>query len=104
MLTFSTLRSGRNVTGVLYVTVVGSSEPSLTLSGHNDSIISATFSPDGKYISTLAFDGFGKLWNATSGEAIHTITTTGGQNWLTRFSPDSRQLLISSSGGKNNVI
>ncbi|KAF2682998.1 WD40 repeat-like protein [Lentithecium fluviatile CBS 122367] len=67
---------------------------SLKLTGHTDSIMSSAFSPDGKLVLTAAWDASAKLWNATTGELVHTFENTGGQNWIARFSPDGTHLLI----------
>ncbi|KAF2117916.1 WD40-repeat-containing domain protein [Lophiotrema nucula] len=76
----------------------------LTLSGHTDSLMSAVFSPDGKYVATAAWDGYGKLWDATTGKLIHDFGPfTGQQNWLARFSPDGTQVII-SVGGRAHVM
>ncbi|KAI1736422.1 hypothetical protein F4680DRAFT_432125 [Xylaria scruposa] len=70
----------------------------VTLVGHTDSIMSSAFSPDGKYVSTAAWDGYAKVWNASTGELLHTFGPTGGQNWLTNFSPDGKYVLMTNAG------
>ncbi|KAJ4292588.1 hypothetical protein N0V90_009251 [Kalmusia sp. IMI 367209] len=68
----------------------------LTLDGHTDSVTSATFSPDGKYVATAAWDGKGKLWSAQDGSFIADFESTTAQNWVTRFSPDSKYVAIAA--------
>jgi WD40 repeat protein len=70
----------------------------LTLVGHTDSIMSAVFSPDGSLVSTAAWDGSGKVWNATTGELLHTFGPSGGQDWITTFSPDGRWVSVANAG------
>ncbi|KAJ2993604.1 hypothetical protein NUW58_g1788 [Xylaria curta] len=75
----------------------------VTLAGHTDSIMSSAFSPDGKYVSTAAWDGYAKVWNASTGELLHTFGPTGGQNWLTNFSPDGKYILMTNAGNEPSV-
>lgn len=46
---------------------------SKTLEGHYNSVLSATYSPDGKYIASGSKDRTIKIWNAKSGECIKTL-------------------------------
>lgn len=83
----------------VFVYDVDDPSKNLTLNQHSDSVMSAIFSPDGKYIATAAWDGYGKLWNATSGELVYSFGPSGGQNWLTRFSPDGKYVLVAVGSG-----
>jgi WD40 repeat protein len=99
----------------LYSYDLDSPGSNVTFTGHTDWIMSAAFSPDGSYISTAAWDGTGKLWNAKTGELLHTWgpfvgyygpdnTTYTLQNWLTNFSPDGKYVLLSiGAGGPTRV-
>lgn len=69
-------------------------EARLTLGGHSDDIMSASFSPDGKYVATAAWDGKGKLWSASNGAFLSDFESSTAQNWVTRFSPNSKYLAI----------
>lgn len=90
--------------GVAYVYNLDDPTFNLTLSGHEDWIMSETFSPDGKMISTASWDGTAKLWDASTGQLLHTLGPFGGQNWLTRFSPDGKNVLVSIGPGAKPVI
>lgn len=72
----------------------------LTLTGHRDSIMSAAYSPDSKYISTTSWDQTVRLYNATNGEFVRSFGPTGGQNWFTNFSPDGKYLLVATGNEK----
>jgi WD40 repeat protein len=84
---------------LIYVYDLDNPDSGLTLSGHVNSIMSQVFSPNGKYISSASWDGTMKLWNATTGELIQSFQT-GGQNWLTRFSPDNAYVLLAIGNGQ----
>jgi WD40 repeat protein len=47
----------------------------LTLKGHQGSLSNAAFSPDGRFIATASFDGTTKLWDASTGENLLTLST-----------------------------
>jgi TIR domain/WD domain, G-beta repeat len=57
------------------------SEPELTLSGHEGSVNSAAFSPDGKRIVTASEDKTARIWNAATGKPIGE-PLKGHQGWL----------------------
>jgi len=91
----------RNNQAVIYE--VDDPAANLTLVGHTDSIMSAVFSPDGSLVSTAAWDGSGRVWNATTGELLHTFGPSGGQDWITTFSPDGKWVSVASAG-KNPAV
>jgi len=84
----------------------------LNLSGHTDAVMSATFSPDDKYITTTAWvrilsiisisakmltfsqDGYVKVWDATTGELVHNFGPSGGQNWLALYAQNGTSILV----------
>jgi WD40 repeat protein len=85
--------------GLAYAYDLDNLSYNLTLSNQSDWVMSAAFSPDGRYISTAAWDGSAKLYNASTGDVVHTFAPTGGQNWLTNFSPDGKYVLFSIGPG-----
>ena len=61
------------------------------------------FSPDGRFLA--AFDvadreGYVAVWDAMDGRLLHTPTDLGGAAWSTIFTPDSRELLVSTIEGE----
>ena len=70
------------------------------LSGHEDSVNSATFSHDGRLLASASTDRAIKLWNLESGRAVHTLE--GRIRWGVgvEFSSDDRQL-VSARGRWN---
>lgn len=73
-------------------------ELNINLVGHSNPVMSAAFSPDGTLVSTAAWDGYGKLWNASTGELLHDFGPSGAQNWETNFSPDEKYVLVANAG------
>ena len=69
--------------------------------GHNQSLFSEAFSPDGQYVLTGGKDGSVCLWETTSGLEVRrfkTGTSIGGVRSVA-FSPDERFVLASISVG-----
>jgi len=74
----------------------GQSEPKLVLPiGHTNRVFSAQFSPNGKSIVTVSNDKTAKVWDATSGNLIHTLE--GNSKMV--VSPDGRLIGTASSDG-----
>jgi WD40 repeat protein len=66
-------------------------------------IFAADVSRDGKYVLSGGSDGFIKIWDMYSGEAVRVIKAHPGINGVTsaQFSPDGKFIL---SGGGDNII
>lgn len=64
---------------------------------HSDAIMWVGSSPNSKLIATSSWDRTVCLWNATTGELVHTLRGSHGQNWAARFSPDGK-LIAAGSG------
>lgn len=70
----------------------------IVLTGHTNPVMSAAFSPDGKLVSTASWDSYGKVWDALTGELIHSFGPTNAQNWKTNFSPDQKYVTVAQAG------
>ena len=68
--------------------------------GHSDWVRDIAFSHDGRYLATGSNDATVKLWNASSGRELHTLTGVG-QVWTVAFSQDTHYL---ASGVSNGTI
>ena len=64
-----------------------------TLHGHTERVPAVAFSPDGTTIASGLRDGTVKLWNAKTGENIHTYR---GGGYAVAFSPDGKTLAARS--------
>ena len=64
-----------------------------TLPGHTERIPAVAFSPDGTTVASGLRDGTVKLWNAKTGENIHTYR---GGGYAVAFSPDGKTLAARS--------
>jgi hypothetical protein len=67
------------------------------LEGHQNFVISMSFSPDGKILATGSLDKTIKLWNVATGKEIRTLQ--GHQNHVVSvsFSPDGKTLATGSA-------
>ena len=78
-----------------------SNKPIARLLGHQKQVNHVTFSPDGLFIASAAFDNHVKLWNARDGKFMFTLRGHVGPVYMTCFSPDSRLLV---SGSKDTTL
>jgi len=83
--------------GIIYVHSLDDPKYNLTIHGHDDWVAGTAFSPDGKYVSTASRDGYGKLWDSTSGKLVRSFGKFVGRTLGTSFSPDGQWVLMSSS-------
>ncbi|KAK4441876.1 hypothetical protein QBC34DRAFT_458153, partial [Podospora aff. communis PSN243] len=72
-----------------------------TLEGHNYSVSSVAFSPDGQQLASGSGDQTIKIWDTTSGQCLQTLE--GHSSWVSSvtFSPDGQQL---ASGSGDQTI
>jgi WD40 repeat protein/energy-coupling factor transporter ATP-binding protein EcfA2 len=67
--------------------------------GHNKSVTSVSFSPDGKTLATGSGDNTIKLWNVETGQEIRTLTGHNSNVNSVSFSPDGKTLATGSDDG-----
>ncbi|NDH05463.1 hypothetical protein EBX93_05990 [bacterium] len=78
--------------------------PSSILKGHNETIYSLVFSPNGKQVVTGSFDKTIKVWDAVTGKEIRTLTGPQGHKQMVlsvAVNPDGS--LIASGSSDNNA-
>src|SRR6185436_500579 len=64
---------------------------------HDGSVLALAFSGDGRRIATSAYDELVHVWEAATGKEVFGTELKGPADALA-FSPDSKQLVASSSG------
>lgn len=69
-----------------------------TLKGHTSRVWRATFSRDGKFLSTCSFDNSARIWNVSTGEEAHNLQH---KSWVSdaEFNPSGSRLLTTSGDG-----
>jgi WD40 repeat protein/serine/threonine protein kinase len=70
----------------------------LTLAGHTGDVAAVAFSPDGSRLGTSSEDGTAKVWDATTGEELLTLSGHGRILDLA-FSPDGTRLATAGTDG-----
>lgn len=78
-----------------------SEKPVARLLGHQKQVNHVTFSPDGLFIASSAFDNHVKLWSARDGRFLYTLKGHVGPVYMSAFSADSRLLV---SGSKDTTL
>ena len=68
-----------------------------TLLGHESTIYSVAFSPDGKLVATGSDDYTSKLWDAETGKELMTLRGHTGEVRSVAFSPDGKLLATASA-------
>jgi len=68
---------------------------------HDNMVLSAQFSPDGKRIATGCMDGTARIWDAQTGQPLTPPMKHDGQAFSVAFSPDGR---ILASGSNDKTI
>jgi WD40 repeat protein len=81
---------------VVKVWEVGSWREVATLRGHDDSVLSVNFSPDGKFLASGSRDKTVKVWEVGSWQKVATLKGHGGDVYSVSFSPDGKFLASGS--------
>ncbi|HJZ23557.1 MAG TPA: hypothetical protein VJ201_03820, partial [Candidatus Babeliales bacterium] len=59
-------------------------------------VYSASFSPDGRWVVTASDDHTARIWDAATGQVIHTLQGHQGAIYSASFSPDGQRIVTSS--------
>jgi WD40 repeat protein len=63
---------------------------------HEKDVLSARFSPDGKWVLTTSEDWTARVWNARTAEPLSPVLRHSAKVWMGAFSPDSRWVATGS--------
>ncbi len=67
---------------------------------HPDAVSDATFSPDGRWIVSVAIDGSATLWEASSGKRLTDLGSYDGARSTAAFAPDGVRLATGTASGQ----
>lgn len=78
---------------------VRASQQIFTLAGHTGAVNDTAVSPDARWIATVSEDNSVKIWNAATGQEVHTLVASTSPFPVTSlaFSPDSTHLVTGNS-------
>ncbi|PSB24622.1 hypothetical protein [Stenomitos frigidus] len=71
------------------------------LEGHSSSVLSVSFSPDGKTLATGSDDNTVKLWDVQAGRELQTLKGHSSSVYSVSFSPDGKTL---ATGSVDNTV
>jgi WD40 repeat protein len=69
---------------------------SKTLEGHYNSVLSASYSPDGKYIASGSKDRTIKIWELKKGNCLQTLKGHEDFSIFTSFNPNGEEIISTS--------
>jgi WD40 repeat protein/serine/threonine protein kinase len=75
----------------------------LVLAGHQGSVLTTRFSPDGTRIATGGEDHMARIWDGRSGALLVTLSGHTDEVWSVRFSPDGARLATASRDGTAKI-
>jgi len=75
--------------GTAFLWKVDTQGPPIELKGHDDEVLRARFSPDGRRVVTCGFDRRALVFDARSGIFQHELGPHGGEVWEVAFDPRS---------------
>jgi WD40 repeat protein len=81
----------------LYETATG--KPLTILRGHEDRVVAAAFSPDGKRLVTASWDHTARIWEIATGKPLVTLKKQSSSLLTAAFSPDGRRVQTVVAGG-----
>src|SRR5207302_646038 len=73
--------------------------PEVEIKGHQGTLYTIVFSPDGNSVLTAGGDGAARVWSATSGELQSELIGSGGEVINAVFSPDQKRIATARSDG-----
>jgi WD40 repeat protein len=70
---------------------------------HSDGVLSAAYSPDGKWIVTASIDQTARVWDAATGEVVRVLRGHSAEVNAAAFSPDGQRIATASRDGTARI-
>jgi WD40 repeat protein len=71
----------------------------MTLTGHDNYVRSAAYSPDGQRIVTAGWDQTAKIWGAKTGTELFTLKGHDGRVFSAVYNPNGQRIVTASYDG-----